>query len=174
MISLFAIIEGEDDPKKCTARKLVRMRLAKLVEDPQKLPGEAIVLNPLAEKAISRTDRRRAEISGIVVLDCSWRRLESFPKIRKDLRHRALPYLLSANPVSYGRPCTLSSAEALAAALWIIGEREQAKLIMSKFGWGETFISLNRDLLEAYASAADSAAVVEIQNEHIRLSERKE
>lgn len=173
MISLFAIIEGEDDPKKCTARKLVRMKLARLIDDPRRLPGEAIVLNPLAERAISRADRKRAEVSGIVVLDCSWKRLENFPRIRRDLRHRALPFLVAANPVNFGHPCTLSSAEALAAALWIIGEQEQAKLIMSKFGWGETFISLNRELLVAYASAADSAAVVEIQKEHIRSSEGK-
>ena len=173
MISLFAIIEGDDDPKKCTARKLVRMKLARLVDNPRRLPGEAIVLNPLAEKAISRADRKRAEVSGIVVLDCSWKRLESFPKLRRDLRHRALPYLIAANPVNFGHPCTLSSAEALAAALWIIGEREQAKSVMSKFGWGETFISLNRELLEAYESAADSAAVVEMQKEHIRASEEK-
>ncbi|MEM2838698.1 MAG: DUF367 family protein [Thermoplasmata archaeon] len=173
MVSLFAIIEGEDDPKKCTARKLVRMKLAKLIDDPRRLPGEAIVLNPMAEKALSRADRKRAEVSGIVVLDCSWKRLETFPKIRKDLRHRALPYLIAANPVNFGHPCTLSSAEALAAALWIIGEREQATLVMSKFGWGQSFIALNRELLEAYASAADSAAVIEIQKQYIRESREK-
>ena len=170
MISLFAIIEGEDDPKKCTARKLVRMKLARHIDNPRKIPGEAIVLNPLAEKAISATDRKRAEISGIVVLDCSWKRLEIFPQIRKDLRHRALPFLIAANPVNYGHPCTLSSAEALAAALWIIGESEQARLVMSKFGWGESFISLNRELLDAYASAANSSAVVEIQKDYIQES----
>lgn len=170
MIPLFAIIESEDDPKKCTARKLVRMKLMKKIDDPRRIPGEAIVLNPMAEKAISMTDRKRAEISGIVVLDCSWKRLETFPNIRRDLRHRALPYLIAANPVNYGHPCTLSSAEALTAALWIIGEKEQAELVISKFGWGESFISLNRELLDAYASAADSSAVVEIQKEYIRES----
>lgn len=173
MISLFVIIQGEDDPKKCTARKLVRMKLARLADDPRRLPGEAIVLNPLAERAISRADRKRAEISGIVVLDCSWKRLKTFPTIRRDLRHRALPFLVAANPVNFGRPCILSSAEALAAALWIIGEREQAKLVMSKFGWGETFISLNNELLEAYTSAANSAAVIEMQKEYIQASEEK-
>ena len=171
MIPLFALIEGEDDPKKCTARKLVRMKLAHNVENPKRIPGEAIVLNPLAERAISAKDHKRAEKSGLVVLDCSWKKLEKFPSIRKDLRHRALPYLVAANPVNYGHPCTLSSAEALAAALWIIGEKEQAELVMSKFGWGHSFISLNRELLERYASAADSSIVVEIQKEYIRESE---
>ena len=173
MISLFAIIEGEDDPKKCTARKLVRMKLVRPIDDPRKLPGEAIVLNPLAEKALSRADRKRAMVSGIVVLDCSWKRLEKFPKLRKDLRHRALPFLIAANPVNFGHPCALSSAEALAAALWVLGEKEQAELVMSKFGWGKSFIALNRELLDAYASAADSAAVVETQKEYIRESQEK-
>jgi pre-rRNA-processing protein TSR3 len=44
---------------------------------------------------------------------------------------------------------------------------------MSKFGWGESFIALNRELLDAYSSAADSAAVVEIQKEYIRESQEK-
>lgn len=167
MMPLFVLIEGEDDPKKCTARKLARLKLAKQVENARGIPGGAIVLNPLAEKAISAADKKRAAASGVVVLDCSWKKLEKFPSIRKDLRHRALPYLVAANPVNYGHPCTLSSAEALAAALWIIGEREQAEFVMSKFGWGQSFITLNRELLDGYASAADSAHVVEIQKEYL-------
>lgn len=172
MIPIFALIEGEDDPKKCTARKMVRMKLAHHAENPRRIPGEAIVLNPLAERAISASDHARAEKSGIVVLDCSWKKLEEFPSIRKDLRHRALPFLVAANPVNYGHPCILSSAEAVAAALWIIGEKEQAERIMSKFSWGHSFISLNKELLERYASATDSSTVVEIQKEYLRESER--
>jgi pre-rRNA-processing protein TSR3 len=167
MIRLFALIEGEDDPKKCTARKMVRFKLVRQVENAKGIPAGAIVLNPLAEKAISITDRKRAQKSGIVVLDCSWKKLEKFPSIRKDLRHRALPYLVAGNPVNYGHPCTLSSAEAVAAALWIVGEEERARHIMSKFGWGDTFIALNDELLSRYASAVDSLHVVEVQKEYL-------
>ncbi len=174
MIRLFALIEGEDDPKKCTARKLLRFKLIRQVENAKGIPRGAIVLNPLAEKAISITDRRRAERSGIVVLDCSWKKLEAFPSIRKDLRHRALPYLVAGNPVNYGHPCTLSSAEAVAAALWIVGEQEQARHIMSKFGWGDTFIALNDELLSRYASAEDSLHVVKIQKEYLASIEGEE
>jgi ribosome biogenesis protein Tsr3 len=34
-----------------------------------------------------------------------------------------------------GRPCKLSCAEAMAAALWICGLTEQAQGIMSRFKW---------------------------------------
>jgi pre-rRNA-processing protein TSR3 len=174
MMRLFALVEGDDDPKKCTARKLVRFKLIRQVENARRIPAGAIVLNPLAEQAISPADRRRALRSGIVVLDCSWKKLESFPSIRKDLRHRALPYLVAANPVNYGHPCTLSSAEALAAALFIVGEQEHARDLMSKFGWGETFFALNGELLSSYASAADSSHVVEIQKEYLSSIEEDE
>jgi pre-rRNA-processing protein TSR3 len=174
MIKVYALIEGEDDPKKCTARKMVRMKLARQVENAKTIPAGALVLNPMAEQAVSRTDRARAERSGIVVLDCSWKKLEKFPEIRKDLRHRALPYMLAANPVNYGHPCTLSSVEAVAAALWILGEADHARNIMSKYGWGNSFITLNGALLDEYASAADSATVVAIQKEYVAPSDEKE
>lgn len=167
MIPVFALIEGEDDPKKCTARKMLRFRLARPVARLTRIKTGAVVLNPTAERALSPADRRRALTSGLVVLDCSWKKLEKFPSIRGDLRHRALPYLVAANPVNYGHPCVLSSAEAVAAALFIMGEREQAEALMAKFSWGHSFMTLNMDLLEGYASAADSATVVEIQNDYI-------
>jgi pre-rRNA-processing protein TSR3 len=161
MIKVYALIEGEDDPKRCTARKMVRMKLARQVENAKAIPAGAIVLNPMAEQAISRADRPRAERSGVV------------PEIRKDLRHRALPYMLAANPTNYGHPCTLSSVEAVAAALWILGEADHAREIMSKYGWGNSFISLNGALLDDYASAPDSTTVVEIQKQYIAPSEEK-
>lgn len=174
MIPLLALIEGDDDPKKCTARKLARMELVKIIGSARQIPRGAVILNPFSEKALSKDDLIAAQHSGMVVLDCSWKHLEEFPISRKDLRQRALPYLVAANPVNYGHPCMLSSAEAFAAGLWILGEFEHASDVMSKFGWGHSFLMLNLELLNRYAAAADSATVVEIQKEYIRPPVDKE
>ena len=69
--------------------------------------------------------------------------------------------------MNYGKPFLLSSVEAFAGALWILGRPEQAEEILAKFGWGLQFLSLNREPLEAYAAAANRAEVLEAQAEFI-------
>ena len=81
---------------------------------------------------------------------------------------RALPFLVAANPVNYGKPFKLSTVEALAAGLIILGEREQAELILSKFTWGHVFLELNREPLQEYSAANDSTEVVRIQMEYLK------
>ena len=81
--------------------------------------------------------------------------------------HRALPYLVAANPVNFGRPMRLTTVEAFAAALVILGERDRAERALSKFTWGETFLELNAEPLRRYADCEDSGEVVEIQQEYI-------
>jgi pre-rRNA-processing protein TSR3 len=53
--------------------------------------------------------------------------------------------------------------EALAAALIILGHEEQAKCILSKFSWGDQFLTLDREPLSEYEKARTSADAVEAQ-----------
>ena len=160
---------GDDDPEKCTARKLARFELATLHRSHSETPY-GVVLNPHAEQALSPADRERAEDVALVVLDCSW---ESAGEARFSLagEHRALPYLVAANPVNFGRPMELTTVEALAAALAIFGETEQAEAILSKFTWGETFLELNAEPLDRYADCADSSEIVAVQQEYLDRGE---
>ena len=57
----------------------------------------------------------------------------------------------------------MSSAEALAASLYILGEKAHAAEVMGLFKWGPVFLDINRERLEAYAGAKTSADVVREQ-----------
>jgi len=89
--------------------------------------------------------------------------MEAFPPMRLQLISRALPFLLAANPVNWGKPFKLSTLEAFSASLYILGEREQAERLLRLYTWGEQFYNLNREPLEEYASARTSEEVVERQ-----------
>jgi len=159
--------EGDDDPDKCSARKLARFDLADLHNSTLATPP-GIVLNPFAERALSPADGRGAGArhDRLVALDCSW---ETATREAFDLEgiHRSLPFLVAANPVNYGTPFELNTVEAFAGALCILGAREQAETILSKFTWGHTFLELNAEPLERYAACADSAEVVAVQDDYL-------
>ena len=59
----------------------------------------------------------------------------------------------------------MTTAEALAASLYLIGRQEQARQLLSAFRWGEQFFVLNKEPLEAYRNAKSSAELVDLQFE---------
>jgi len=61
----------------------------------------------------------------------------------------------------------LNSAEAVMAALYILGEKEQAAEFLGRFNWAPEFMRLNGEILEDYSKAKDSTEVVRIQNEYL-------
>ncbi|MBO3804052.1 MAG: DUF367 family protein [Candidatus Brockarchaeota archaeon] len=140
----------EDDPRKCTSRVLGRHGLVKTFRRQSSIPARAIVLNPEAAKVLEAGDRQKALRNGLVVIDSSWKRSQNIFHLVKRGDHRRLPYLLAANPVNFSVPERLSSAEAFAAALVVMGFKELAELVLSKFKWGPTFFLLNRDRLSPY------------------------
>jgi len=130
-----------------------------------KIPKGSVILSPFAEQALSPADRAHAS-KGLVVMDLTWTNIDEFPR-PKGMNERALPYLIASNPVNWGRPMELNSAEAVVASLIILNEKEHALDIAKRFGWGEEFMRLNGEMLDDYAAAGDSAGVVRIQNEYL-------
>ncbi|MEF8812389.1 MAG: DUF367 family protein [Halovenus sp.] len=155
--------EGDDDPDKCTARRLASFDLVELHRSARATPA-GVVLNPFAERALSPADR--AESDRLVALDCSWETAEAEAFDLAGV-HRSLPFLVAGNPINYGTPFQLTTVEALAGGLVILGEREQAEELLGTVTWGGTFLDLNAEPLERYAACEDSAAVVAVQDDYL-------
>ena len=172
-MELYAYDAGQCDPKKCTAKKLARAGLIKPVKELRRIPYKTILLAPIAKKALSPADTQSP--SSITVFDCSWDKIGSFEDTLRKLKRkkRALPYLIAVNPVNYGRPFILSSVEAFAAALFILGEPEHAQQILNTFKWGHEFLRLNREMLLAYAAAKESKEVVAQQKRFMEMRSLK-
>ena len=151
------------DPKKCTGLRLKRRGLARIVTKTRFLPKRAIVLNPFSEIAFSPTDKQRIENFGLAALDCSWEHAQKVLSGHVKGTSRCLPILIAGNPVNFGKLTKLTTAEAIAAALYIAGFKEKATELLSIFTWGHTFFELNGVLLDNYALARDSAEIVDMQ-----------
>ena len=154
--------EGDDDPEKCTARRLAKFDLAALHRSARETP-RGIVLDPHAEQALSPAD---ADVGRLVALDCSWETAER-EAFALEGPHRALPFLVAANPINYGTPFQLNTAEAFAGACCILGERSLAEAVLDPFSWGHTFLELNEEPLRRYANCSDSTEIVSVQQEYL-------
>jgi pre-rRNA-processing protein TSR3 len=157
-VNLFVYHAKHCNPKRCTALKLARFNLVVLLYSVRDIPKTSLVLNPFSEKALSPED---TSYTSITALDYSWEKQNRFKRSFKT--GRCLPYLIAANPVNYGIPTKLTTAEALAAALYILGEKSKALNILSKFKWGTTFVTLNAEPLDAYSKAESSSEIIKIQ-----------
>jgi rRNA small subunit aminocarboxypropyltransferase len=159
-MNVFVIDYGQDDPAKCTAKKMAHMGLATEVTRKFHASNTTIVLNPFAGQLLTPLD---AGCKSILAIDCSWNLAEEvfFRKIGG--KHRQLPALLAANPTNYSRLGILSSVEAVAATLFILGEEEDARSFLNIYKWGPTFETLNHDPLQEYARAGSETEVEEIE-----------
>ena len=169
-IAVHAIWLAQDDPKKNTAVRLSRRGELRLHERFNQLPRRGIILEPLCGKILGPEDHSLLldEGGALVGLDCSWAQIEdSVAQVMKKtkLKGRMLPLLLAANPVNWGKPSKLTTAEALAASLYLVGREKQARKLLSAFRWGEQFFILNREPLDAYKAAKSSSELVDLQFE---------
>ena len=163
MVKVFSINFGTCDTKRCSASKLVRFKKIKALNP--RHTCKSISLSPFGEKALSPSDRELVDKSGIAVLDCSWNHIEELPEkyTRGNYKDRLLPFLISSNPINYGKPCKLNCAEALAAGLFILNYKEEAYDLLEGFSYDNAFWDLNLEYLEAYSNCTDSAGVVAAQ-----------
>ena len=159
MIHLYAYRDNSCDPRKCTVKKLEKAGFLTIFTKISLIPRNTLLLDPTAEQALSPADRY---VKSLTVLDCSWEVLDA-GRVSSWRIRRALPFLMAANPGNFGKPCKLSSVEALAGALYILGEKERAHALLSKVSWGIRFLEVNREPLDLYADAKDSSEVIKIQ-----------
>jgi pre-rRNA-processing protein TSR3 len=126
------------------------------------------LLDPFSEIILSKQDLDDATHHGLLAIDASWAKFtsDSVEKLRGI--KRALPFLIATNPTNYGKPNRLSTVEALAAALVILGFDEQAKTILSKFNWGNNFLTVNQELFQLYIKAETSDQMLELQEQVVQ------
>ena len=151
----------QDDPKKCTAAKLIKFGLAKKITKSQ---SKTVLLHPFAEKTLF--NHEKSFFNSITGIDCSWALAEQvFQKNFVGLS-RKLPPLLAGNPVNYTKINKLTTVEGIAGAAYILGEQELSQKLLEKFNWGHTFLELNENLLNDYQKANSDEKVKEIIREY--------
>ncbi|EMD42998.1 metalbinding family, in rnase L inhibitor RLI family protein, putative [Entamoeba histolytica KU27] len=163
------------DPKRCSGRKLVRQKLVKTL--PINASFHGICLTP--DSSASLLTPADAEIiarNGVAVIDCSWNEYSAGRGVNevKRLKYRNgrfLPFLMAGNPVNFGRPFKLNCAEALAGALAICGFMKDAQSIMEVFGWGETFLDINKKVIKEYTQCKTLEDVLNVQKAYTETDE---
>lgn len=163
-MKVFVLELKQDDPTKCTAAKLVKFNL---IQSTKFVPKNTIVLNPLSKITLSKTDIYLAK--SICAIDCSWNHFNETITKLKILRKRIsrrLPLLLAGNPVNYAKLGKLTTAEAIAGSLYILGFKTNAEELLNKFKWGHTFIDLNFELLELYKDQENPNEILRIEKEY--------
>ncbi|KAG7448334.1 DUF367-domain-containing protein [Guyanagaster necrorhizus] len=155
------------DPRRCSGKKLARLGLIQELRVGSRFRG--IVVSPKGTSVISPADREIIEQCGLAVVECSWARLDDVPFSKIASPHeRLLPYLIATNPTNYGKPWRLNCVEALAAAFYITGFDSYAEKLLSGFGWGGSFWSVNKTYLEQYKACTSSVEISETQDKIIK------
>ncbi len=152
---------NQDDPKKCTAAKLVKFNLASKI---LKTSENTLVLDPFAKKTLLPSDKKITH--SLAAIDCSWNKAEqTFIKNFLGIK-RKLPPLLAGNPVNYSKLGKLTTVEAISGCLFILGYDDLAKKLLDKFKWGHTFFDLNKNLLSDYSNAESEIQISSILKEY--------
>ena len=171
-VPLLVRIVGDDHPKACTGRRLVRRGLARPVGRIDGLAPPPVLLDPFADEPLSGGDRARSAVAGFLVVDCSWNRLGARSGFAAEAgggrarpARRRLPILIAANPQHYGRVAELNTVEAFAAALYLTARASAAARLLEGFPGGVEFLAVNRERLDRYARARSADEVRSAERE---------
>jgi len=151
----------QDDPKKCSAAKLVKFGLAKNVK---KTSAKTLILDPFAKKSIMPSDKKLS--NSITAIDCSWNLADKAFATKFSGIHRKLPPLFAGNPVNYSKLNKLTTVEAIAATVFILGNKDLSLKLLDKFKWGHTFFELNQNLLEDYSKLKSEDEIIPLLKEY--------
>jgi pre-rRNA-processing protein TSR3 len=151
----------QDDPKKCSAAKLVKFGLAKNVKN---TTGRTLILDPFSEKILIPSDEKL--VDSVTAIDCSWNLADQTVMQKFHGIHRKLPPLLAGNPINYAKLDKLTSVEAIAGSLYILGHKNLGLQLLDKFKWGHTFFELNQNLLNDYSQVNSTEQISKISKEY--------
>ena len=68
--------------------------------------------------------------------------------------------------MNYSKLNKLTTAEALAGSLFILGFKEQSLQLLDKFKWGHTFYELNQNLLDEYSKLENEEQIESILKDY--------
>ncbi len=163
MGEIFYVYLEQDDPKKSTMKKLERYGLA--IHIPINKIYNKLYLTPYSGNFLLNSDKAFYEKTGIVVIDGSWNKINTIENIGAK-NGRKLPLLLPVNPINYGKPGKLSSLEALAAALYIMGYTDLSGEVISKYSWAQNFIKTNINPLNDYLKCISNEECIAVEESY--------
>ena len=71
---------NQEDPKKCTSEKLCKFKIAKKIRL-NNIKHKYVVLNPFSSIFLLNSDRNFID-NGLVVIDCSWKKITGIFKTK--------------------------------------------------------------------------------------------
>ena len=151
----------QDDPKKCTAAKLIKFGLAKKIT---RSKSNTVILHKKKKKTLF--NHEKSLFTSITGIDCSWALAEEVFQKNFVGISRKLPPLLAGNPVNYSKINKLTTVEAIAGAAFILGSESLSRNLLEKFNWGHTFLELNENLLHDYQKTTSEDQVIKIIREY--------
>lgn len=126
---------------KCTAAFCISKGLMKKVDE---IPNNCLLLYPFSKKPLSKKDRKLSEAQGVYIIDAPWELLRGInSKLSKRIQRRKLVNVREIQGPYTGSNFKISSAGAVAFALFVLGFRKQAEQLIGVFSWKDEFIKEN-------------------------------